>query len=752
MTKVSMFTNCYQSKPAHTRTIKQLIESIGDSNHERRHLITQIRQCEEKAVKTELKNQLECATFSGVFAVRNKTGCTEYNSIVVLDFDDIEDCEYTKSLAECEKTTLACFISPSGNGLKILVPTTNNHVHYHSVAWLRVANRYSEILGEKIDQSGKDVSRLAFMSFDPTVYYNENADAFDVGDIRSSDVADLNEATQTAPDGTVIAGNRHNYLLSLSQRMANAGCNEQVIRSAIHTTLQDQFDLSDGRTFDQTEIDNIVNSALKNGEGMQLAVVEAAGQEIFDRLEEQEDRREQEMEKFCEEMDELDQALIKLINGSVEKVPLDFQSGLGKELQDAWEQRSKRNNPDMDKIGILTLCASLMGSAYQTVTEVRPQIYCMNIAPSGSGKGHNYDMIGKVFTEAHDFLPVEDVSSGTAFAIELQSKQSQLFALDEFHQPLEAATSGQGIGGNMKDMLTLATRLWGVTGPKVIKTFSDKKKNISAVDPAPCILASSTPDGMRPFICGPLLTNGFMGRFLFYHQSSGGEASKSLEFSDLDEELQRLIAQYCSVNKPNENEIAINRGFKPEKVPFSSEAEVILGQFRGKVEKIRDALLNPNDTKQNLVVLVERVHQIACKIALIYAWAEHAPPSSDKAYARQFYAQRTSPQGFSISARHAQIGCYMAMRSLGQLLSYIGDVFGDSPYQKNLTQLMYLVRSRGSVGIRLPQLYRAFAHRSNEVEQYIRTLQTMGKVKMDDVGGIPVLYDVRARRAQERLT
>ena len=94
----------------------------------------------------------------------------------------------------------------------------------------------------------------------------------------------------------------------------------------------------------------------------------------------------------------------------------------------------------------------------------------------------------------------------------------------------------------------------------------------------------------------------------------------------------------------------------------------------------------------------------------------------------------------------------MAMRSLGQLLSYIGDVFGDSPYQKNLTQLMYLVRSRGSVGIRLPQLYRAFAHRSNEVEQYIRTLQTMGKVKMDDVGGIPVLYDVRARRAQERLT
>ena len=751
MTKVSTFQNCYQSKPAKSKTIQELITSIGDSNNIRRHLITQIRQCDNKTARNELKNQLECATFSGVFALRNKTGCTEYNGIVVLDFDDIEDCEYTKSLAEGEKTTLACFISPTGNGLKVLVPTNNNHVHYHSVAWLRVANRYAEILGEKIDQSGKDVSRLCFLSFDPGVYYNEFADTFDVGEIRSSDVADLNEATQTAPDGTVIAGNRHHYLLSVSQRMANAGCNEQVIRSAIHATIQDQFDLSDGRTFDQTEIDNIVSSALKNGDGKQLAVIEAAGQEIFDRLEDSEDKLEQEMENFYEEMDQLDSSLINLINGAVEKVDLDFIAGLGLELQTAWEERAKKVNPDMHRIGIITVCASLMGSAYQTVTEVRAQLYSMILAASGDGKGHNYDMIGKLFNEAHDFLPVEDMSSGTAFAIELQNKQSQLYTLDEFHQPLEAASSGQGLSGNMKDLMTIATRLWGVTGPKVLKTFSDSKKNIRASDPAPSILASSTPEAMRPFITGPLLTNGFMGRFLFFNQTKPGEFSNTLEFSDLNEELQRLIAQYCSVNKPNENELAINRGFKPEKVPFSSEAELILGEFRGKVEKIRAALLNPNDTKQNLVVLVERVHQIACKIALIYAWAEHAPPSSDVAYARQFYAQRTSPQGFSISGRHAKIGCYMAMRSLGQLLSYVGDVFGDTPYQKNLTQLMHLVRMRGPAGIRLPQLYRAFAHRSNEIESYIRSLQVMGKVKLDDAGGIPVLYDVRARRDQARL-
>ena len=745
--KVSVFQNCYQTKPASTLSIQKILESIGDTSHERRHLITQIRQCDSKAAKTELKNELSCVTFSGEFNIRNKGGCDNYNGVVVLDFDEIEDCEYTKELAQCEATTLGCFISPSGNGLKIVVKTNNNHVHYHPVAWLRVANRYAEVLGEKIDQSGKDVSRLCYMSFDPSVYYNPNATTFDVGEIRSADVADLNQATQTAPDGTVIAGNRHNYLCSMSQHMANAGCNEQVIRSAIHTTIQDQFDLSDGRAFSQTEIDNIVSSAVKNGEGMQLAVVEAEGQAIFNRLEEAEANLEREMENFCAEMDELDDNLINLVNGSVEKVSLDFTSGIGKELQEAYELRAKKHNPEMDKIGILTLCASLMGSAYQTVNEVRPQIYSMILAPSGGGKGHNIDMAGKVFNEAHDFLPVEDCSSGTAMAIELMNKQSQLFHFDEFHQPLEASCNSQGIGGNMKDMLTLATRLWGVTGPKVVKTFSDSKKNIKAMDPAPSILATSTPDAMRPFICGPLLTNGFMGRFLFYHQSTTGDFSNSLEFSDLDEELQRLVAQYCSVNKPNENEIAINRGFKPEKIPFTREAEVVLGKFRGKVEAIRQALLNPNDTKQNLVVLVERVHQIACKIALIYAWAEHAPPSSDKVYARQFYAQRTSPHGFSINDRHAKIGCYMAMRSLGQLLAYIGDVFGESLYQRNLTHLMHLIRTRGSVGIRLPQLYRVFAHRGSEVEQYIRSLQQMGKVKLDDAGGIPVLYDVRARRA-----
>lgn len=62
------------------------------------------------------------------------------------------------------------FISPSGNGLKVVFSldiSANERDKFHSIESY-IQNNY----GKKIDPSGKDISRLCFLSSDPTAHFN----------------------------------------------------------------------------------------------------------------------------------------------------------------------------------------------------------------------------------------------------------------------------------------------------------------------------------------------------------------------------------------------------------------------------------------------------------------------------------------------------------------------------------------------------------------------------------------------------
>ena len=73
--------------------------------------------------------------------------------------------------------THACFLSPSGNGLKIIIKVNSNQAQ-HLSAYLQVAAFYEKKLRIKIDQSGKDITRLCFFSFDKNLFSNPESKEF----------------------------------------------------------------------------------------------------------------------------------------------------------------------------------------------------------------------------------------------------------------------------------------------------------------------------------------------------------------------------------------------------------------------------------------------------------------------------------------------------------------------------------------------------------------------------------------------
>ncbi len=152
-----------------------------------RSLIREGREEEAQKLKKGLMAVTLCALYAGG---RREANLTEYNGMVVLDVDDLSPEELTplREVLEADSHTYACFVSPSGGGLKVLVnvnrkngvlPTNTEDIkQFHRDAYSGVMAYYKELSGAAIDVSGKDVGRLCYTSYDPLLYLNEQAVAF----------------------------------------------------------------------------------------------------------------------------------------------------------------------------------------------------------------------------------------------------------------------------------------------------------------------------------------------------------------------------------------------------------------------------------------------------------------------------------------------------------------------------------------------------------------------------------------------
>ena len=169
------------------KTIPEILHEIKTGKY--RPGITYLRKslAENKLEAYEkAKKSLPAFTPSGKFVGGRKMEFLEaYSNFIILDIDKLSqtDLQNAKHKANQSEYTYASFISPSGNGLKILVKV-NNTKEDHKETFLAIQKHYETLLNHEIDKSGKDITRLCFYSFDDNLYHNEAAKTF----VTSSEV------------------------------------------------------------------------------------------------------------------------------------------------------------------------------------------------------------------------------------------------------------------------------------------------------------------------------------------------------------------------------------------------------------------------------------------------------------------------------------------------------------------------------------------------------------------------------------
>ena len=112
-------------------------------------------------------------TFSGLFRKRNEKELIMHSGLMCLDFDHVDNIgELKQQLLNHEYfDTELLFVSPSGNGLKWIIPVDLKGWE-HSRYFKAVANCIKATGLPLVDMSGSDVARSCFLSYDPQAYIN----------------------------------------------------------------------------------------------------------------------------------------------------------------------------------------------------------------------------------------------------------------------------------------------------------------------------------------------------------------------------------------------------------------------------------------------------------------------------------------------------------------------------------------------------------------------------------------------------
>jgi len=161
-----------QQKPPHTNvTLRQIYKAINEPYY--KQITQQLRSITDKRENRKFKAHNFCyATFSGTFTKRGAENLINHSGYMVLDLDGLEDIESVKLQLlkdPCFETQLL-FVSPNGNGLKWVIEIDINGKYSHGQWFDAVRNYIKSTHGIEVDRSGRDVGRVCFISYDPTVF------------------------------------------------------------------------------------------------------------------------------------------------------------------------------------------------------------------------------------------------------------------------------------------------------------------------------------------------------------------------------------------------------------------------------------------------------------------------------------------------------------------------------------------------------------------------------------------------------
>lgn len=270
--KVTIFKSIKDTDTPFFRDVRLILDRIKNGAPATKELIKKIRAEKRKPERQKLKKQLPAICFSGTFNKRTDASLLSHSGLICLDFDGytkqkdlLEDKEHLSK----DKYVFSLFISPSGNGLKVIVKIPSdaeNHTNYFNSLEKHFNSTY-------FDKTSKNLSRVCYESYDPLLFINENSSIWDTISepeytevSRTKDKATIPITDENKIVEILVKWWQKKFPMSEGQRNQNAfvlamAFNDFGINKSLAAYVLNQFATDD---FTIKEITSTIDSAYKH--------------------------------------------------------------------------------------------------------------------------------------------------------------------------------------------------------------------------------------------------------------------------------------------------------------------------------------------------------------------------------------------------------------------------------------------------------------------------------------------------------
>lgn len=215
--------------------------------------VEKLRSLKTKEEKQKFKSNMAAFTVFGTCNGPHKNECFDtHNGVIGLDYDNCVDAKSLKKLLINIDSTIAAFISPSGNGVKAFVKTDTT-IENHDLAFQQVKSYYDDTVQVASDESVKELARLCIMSYDPELYFNQSATTLQIEELKGSieelRTKEINlDALFRYSTLGFSEGNRHKKMVSCAGTANRLGIAKEDVISYFSTLTDNTLSINEVET------------------------------------------------------------------------------------------------------------------------------------------------------------------------------------------------------------------------------------------------------------------------------------------------------------------------------------------------------------------------------------------------------------------------------------------------------------------------------------------------------------------------
>ena len=290
--------------------------------------------------------------------------------------------------------------------------------------------------------------------------------------------------------------------------------------------------------------------------------------------------------------------------------------GLVGEIAEWITSTATRPQPQLALGAALTFVGMVKGHRYETVTQLRTNLFVMNIAPSGGGKDDPLkaiDMLAQA-TDLSDHLLAEP-TAGTSLLKGLKEDAHRvgLWAIDEFGRYLAHVTS-KNSGNYQKEIIDYLIKMFGrASGTILGKKFANEKLNprINIVNPHLCVIGASVKEHIIDNCTSKDAIDGFLNRWILFESTERPRMKIGKKRVEVPESIVSQVRKI--INDSPHVQYSLDSDEKPtvREVRYTPEAWAMVQQYQEEVEDLIDR------STPVLQALYTRTYEHTTKLALI---------------------------------------------------------------------------------------------------------------------------------------